>query len=79
MERAARSGAKQRARAAATIQQVWRGHRARRRLREVLVADWAATYGALVSAPESRISGQDVAGGGTSSQGRGLGKGRLEG
>ncbi|GFR45588.1 hypothetical protein Agub_g6983 [Astrephomene gubernaculifera] len=48
-ERAARSDARQRNRAAALIQRTWRGHAARRRLRAALVSEWAAEYGPLVA------------------------------
>ncbi|GLI64228.1 hypothetical protein VaNZ11_007426 [Volvox africanus] len=60
-ERVARSGAKQRARAAGVIQRIWRGHRARRQLRETLVSEWVASYGPMVGSPAARLSGREVA------------------
>ncbi|KXZ51497.1 hypothetical protein GPECTOR_12g460 [Gonium pectorale] len=61
-ERAARGETRLRARAALTIQRTWRGHAARRRLRAALAAEWAATYGSMVAAPEARLGAEEVAG-----------------
>ncbi|EFJ40292.1 hypothetical protein VOLCADRAFT_99935 [Volvox carteri f. nagariensis] len=60
-ERAARSGVKQRARSAGVIQRFWRGYRARRHLREMLISEWAMSYGPMVAVQEARLSGRDVA------------------
>eukprot|EP00198_Chlamydomonas_reinhardtii_P008168 XP_001697505.1 ubiquitin-protein ligase [Chlamydomonas reinhardtii] len=61
-ERAARSGAKAKAKSAVVIQRAWRGHVARRQLRAALVSEWATSFGPLVTAPTAQIAAADVAG-----------------
>lgn len=62
LERAKRSDAKRKAKAACSIQAAWRGHGARISLRSRLEAEWLAKYVPLVGQSHVQLPAQEVSG-----------------